>query len=253
LNLRGKVALITGASDGIGRACAEVLRKRGARLSLSGLPNREFQTGRDCAEVRTAGDITDPAVRQEIVSETLASFGQIDILINNAGVGLYAPPSTAPVDLSKRMFDVNVFAAAAVTQAVLPHMRKQESGVIVTIGSVGGYVALPWAVMYCASKFALHAYSDSLRRELRGSGISVLKVCLGIVETDFRKHVLAGIAPDGVQHINHRVSPSRVAEAVARGIENNARQVYLPRIGWLFAAFDLLAPTWMDMYLARKW
>lgn len=252
LDLRNRVVLITGASDGIGAACADAFRKRGCRLSLSGLPSDAFRSGRRSNELTTAGDITDPAVRGRIVSETLAAFGSIDVLVNNAAVGLYAPPSTVPVELSKRIFDVNVFAAASLTQEALPSMLARGTGTVVNVGSVGGYVSLPWAVMYCASKFALHAYSDSLRRELRGSGISVLKVCPGIVDTQFREHVLAGTAPVEVQKISRVVTADRVAEAIVRGLRRSRRQVYVPWIGRVFTAMDHLAPGIMDWYLEGK-
>src|SRR5579884_4000218 len=170
------------------RACISRARSDGI---ASGLPADGFETGERDGVLTTAGDITETGTRELLIARTIDRFARIDVLINNAGVGLYAPPSTVPIDLTKRMFDVNLFAAAALTQAVLPEMRRRYAGSIVNMGSVGGYSSLPWAVMYCATKFALHAYSDSLRRELRGSGIRVTKVCPGIVDTSFRDHVLA--------------------------------------------------------------
>jgi short-subunit dehydrogenase len=151
------------------------------------------------------------------------------------------------------MFELNLFAAARMAQAVIPGMRKQGQGTIVNIGSVGGFVSLPWAVMYCASKFALHAYSDSLRRELRGSGLRVLKVCPGIVNTEFRDHVLGGSAPDDVKNIDRLVSAQQVAESLVRGVERNARSVYVPWVGRVFTALEFVSPSVMDWYLARKW
>lgn len=252
MHLDGAVVLITGASEGIGQACVEAFRNRGAKLSLAGLPSAVFQNTQH-GDLVTPGDLTDPAVPADLVARTLERFGRIDVLVNNAGVGLYAPPSSVPLELAKRMFALNVFAAAAMAQAVIPSMRTQRSGTIVNVGSVGGYVSLPWAVMYCASKFALHAYSDSLRRELRGSGVRVLKVCPGIVDTEFRKHVLSGAAPREVENIDRLVTPRQVAESLVRGVERNARNVYVPWIGKLFTTLELVSPRLMDWYLARKW
>jgi short-subunit dehydrogenase len=253
MRLDGAVVLITGASEGIGKACAEAFRSRGAKLSLAALSSASFPQDALNGEIHTAGDLTDHAAVTELVARTLNRFGRIDVLVNNAGVGLYAPPSTVPLHLARRVFDLNVFAAAALVEAVLPAMWKQRSGAIVNIGSVGGYVSLPWSVMYCASKFALHAYSDSLRRELRGSGIQVLKVCPGIVDTDFRKHVLSGSAPEQVSNIDRLVTPRQVAMSIVGGLERNARSVYMPRIGRLFTALESICPRAMDWYLARKW
>ncbi len=193
------------------------------------------------------------SVLRSAVEQTVARFGTIDILVNNAGIGLYGAPSTVSIPLSKRVFDVNVFAPLALAQLVIPIMRKQGNGTIVTLGSVGGKASLPWSVSYCASKFALHAVDDSLRRELRRDGIHVMKVCPGIVETRFRDHVLAGTAPSDVSAIRRVVAPKQVAEAIVRGIRRKSRTVYVPQIGRLFTAMEFFAPTLMDWYLDKKW
>lgn len=199
------------------------------------------------------GDIRSEQTRASVVESTIGRFGKIDVLVNNAAVGLYAPPSTADLDLCRRLLDVNVLAALGMAQLVIPQMRKRRSGTIVTIGSVGGYVSLPWAAMYCASKFAAHAISDSLRRELKRDGIHVLKVCPGIVATRFRENVLGGTAPADVEAIRRIVTPEAVAKCVLRGIDSHASAVYIPRIGRLFTAMDFVAPWLMDWYIARKW
>src|SRR5205085_1400110 len=174
---------------------------------------------------------------------------RIDVLINNAGVGQYGWPSEVDTEISKRMFDVNVFSALALTQLVIPLMRQRKSGVIVNIGSVGGKVSLPWAVMYCATKWALHCIDDSLRRELREDGISVVKVCPGIVDTKFRDHVLAGKAPDRVEAIRRVVSPDQVAAGVIRGIARKQRTVYVPKPGWAVTTMEAVAAWAMDVYV----
>lgn len=248
----GKVVLITGASQGIGASFAKLLRDRGAKLSLSGLPDESFQSYSGPDSVITAGDITDAAVRRDIVSRTLDQFGRIDVLINNAGVGQYGYPTEVDTDISKKLFDVNVFSALALTQLVVPSMKARRDGLIINIGSVGGKVSLPWAVMYCATKWALHCVDDSLHRELRGSGIRVMKVCPGIVETKFRDHVLAGTAPGEVKDIRRVVTPDQVAAAAIRGAEKGKRTVFEPKIGFVFTSLDFFAPGIMDWYLATK-
>jgi len=146
---------------------------------------------------------------------------------------------------------VNVLAPLALAQVVIPTMCNQSTGVIVNIGSVAGSVALPWAVAYSASKSALHAIHDSLRRQLRGSPVHLIKVCPGIVNTDFRKHALAGAAPPGVQQIRRVVSAEAVAAGILRAIKRRRKTVYIPRIGVLFALAGALTPHLMDRYLAR--
>lgn len=249
---RDKVVLITGASQGIGASCAHLFGEHGAKLSLTALPGQGMLDADEPPRLVITGDITDASTREKLVGRTLEHYGRIDVLINNAGAGQYGYPSEVNTEISKRIFDVNVFSALALTQLVIPHMRRQGSGAIVNIGSVGGKVALPWAVMYCATKWALHCVDDSLRRELHGSGIRVMKVCPGIVDTEFREHVLAGKAPGPVQGIRRIVSPAQVAARVLEGLERNRRTVFVPKIGSVFAALDFFAPRVMDWYLRRK-
>ena len=251
MKIANKVVLITGASEGIGAACAHAFHEKGARISLSCLPGPDFP--RPDGALVTEGDITDHKVREDLVRRTVERFGTVDILVNNAGVGLYKPPSSAPLELVRRLFEVNVFAPLGLAQLAIPHMKGKDRGMIINMGSVGGYASLPWASMYCASKFALHAVSDSLRRELSRNGIHVMKVAPGIVDTKFRDHVLGGTAPGKVSDIKRLVSPEQVAEAVLKGVERNARTVFVPWLSRPFTALELMFPGLMDAYVRSKW
>jgi short-subunit dehydrogenase len=247
-----KVVLITGASEGIGASCAKLIGQRGAKIALTALADENFKDEESASRIIIPGDLTSSATRSKIVERAIDRFGRIDVLINNAGVGQYGYPTEVDTEISKRMFDVNVFSALALTQLVVPHMRAKKSGTIVNIGSVGGKVSLPWAVMYCATKWALHCVDDSLHRELQGTGIRVMKVCPGIVDTKFRDHVLAGTAPGRVEDIRRVVSPDQVATAIMRGVERNKRTVFVPKIGFIFTSLDFFAPSVMDWYLRGK-
>ena len=151
------------------------------------------------------------------------------------------------------MNKANVFGALALTQLVLSVMRRQNSGTVVNIGPVGGQVSLLWCVAYRASKFAMHAFSDSMHREFRRYGIRVVKVCPGIIETNFRSHVLAGEALGDVKAIRRVVRPEQVAAAIATAVEKRRRTVYVPKIGRVFTALGVFFPSIMDHYLASKW
>lgn len=227
--------------------------KQGWKAAAVALPGENLSKLESPDVLTVAGDLCAEETRRAAIERTLARFGRIDVLVNNAAVGLYAPPSRASVELTRRLFDVNVFSALALTQLVIPVMRRQGSGTIVSMGSVGGYVSLPWAAVYCASKFTLHALNDSLRRELAKDRIHVMEVCPGIVDTRFRDHVLEGDPPAEVVSIRRVVSPEAVAKAVVRGVECRSRTVYIPGIGRLFTAMDFFAPWLMDWYLAKKW
>jgi short-subunit dehydrogenase len=248
-----KVVILTGASHGIGKSCAQLFTQAGAHVSLTGLPETGFERHESTTTLVTPGDITSPDTRREIVDRTLHKFGRIDVLINNAGVGQYGYPSEVDTEISKRLFDVNVFSPLALAQLVIPVMRRQRSGAIANVGSVGGKVSLPWAVMYCASKWALHCVDDSLRRELGGTGIRVMKVCPGIVETKFRDHVLAGQAPKRVENIRRVVTPDQVAAGILHGLETGKRTIYIPKIGFIFTSMEAFAPWLMDRYLRSNY
>jgi short-subunit dehydrogenase len=251
MRIRDAVVVITGASEGIGAACAGCFAQKGAHLSLNALPGASFPSDLPVDTLFTQGDITRDGVRRLLVERTLERFGKIDILVNNAGVGLYAPPSQTALPLAEQMFALNVFAPLALAQLVIPLMRRQQRGSVVNVASIGSKVSLPWATMYCASKFAIAAVSDGLRRELKPAGIHVTTVYPGIVKTRFREHVLGGMAPERVSGIQRVITPEECARAIVRGVERNSRTVVVPKIGYVFAALDRLFPAVMDEYLMR--
>jgi len=252
MKIDGKVVLITGASQGIGAACAREFRSRGARLSLTARSEDKLKEVADADAAVTAGDITDASVRSRVVERTIQRFGRIDILINNAGVGLYSPAWKAPLDEAHAMFELNFFAPLAMIQLVTPHMREQRSGMIVNIGSIAGKVTLPWFTLYSATKFALGALTEGLRMELAGDGIRTMVVCPGYVKTDFQAHALVGQAPDRLlKGRKFAITPEQCARAVARGVERDARTVVTPRSGWALIALQRLFPTLVERQMRK--
>ncbi len=250
-NSSSKVALITGGGRGIGAACVDRFLREGWRVATVALPGENVERWTAPSVLAMSGDITSAEVATNLVERTLQRFGRIDALVNNAGVGLYALPSEIEIDLFSRLLSVNVIALLRLTQLIIPTMRRQGAGTIVNIGSVAGNVALPWAAAYCASKYAVHCITDSLRRELRRDGIRVMKICPGIVSTDFRQHVLQGAAPPSVASLRFVVSAESVAAAVLKGVESgSSRTVYVPSIGRIFSALGFF-PQLMDLYLNR--
>jgi short-subunit dehydrogenase len=252
VEINGKVALITGASEGVGAACAEAFRRRGARLSLAARSaSRLEEVGRGEALV-TPGDLTDADVRRRVVERTLERYGRVDILINNAGVGLYVAASQAPLDAVRRMFELNVFAALELAQLAAPGMKERRSGAIAMVSSIAGRMTLPWLSLYSASKAALDSVADALRVELKPHGIQVTTVAPGYVTTGFQSHVLGGRPPAGLaRYQRFAISAQQCAEAIARGVERNARTVMAPRSGWIAVMAARLFPSFTDRQLAR--
>ncbi len=167
MRIDGKVVLITGASEGIGAACAAEFARAGARLSLTARSEDGLRRAGGPDALITAGDLTDEAARRRAVDRTIERFGAIDILINNAGMGFYCPSWRAPMEETRRLMELNFFAVLGITQLVVPHMRERRSGMIVNVGSIAGKFTLPWMTIYSASKFALGSLTEGLRMELK--------------------------------------------------------------------------------------
>ncbi len=251
MRIDGKVVLITGASEGIGAACAEAFLKRGARLSLIARSAEKLRIAGGPGAVITAGDLTVPEVREAAVNATIDRFGAVDILINNAGMGLYDPAWSAPLADARSLFELNFFVPLALTQLVAPHMRRRASGVIVNVSSIAGRVTLPWLTLYSASKYALGSLTDGLRMELKKDGIHTITVCPGYVKTKFQEHALGGDPPPGIaRRKQFAITPAQCAEAMVRGVERGARTVMAPRSNWLFVLAERLFPALVDAQLA---
>jgi short-subunit dehydrogenase len=251
MRIEGKAVLITGASEGIGAACAAAFGRRGARLSLTARAEEKLRAAGGPDAAITAGDLTLPETRAEVVVHTLDRLGAIDILINNAGIGLYGPAWDTSLEEARRLFELNFFAPLAMVQLVAPHMRRRGGGIIVNVSSVGGKVTLPWFTLYSASKYALGSLTDGLRMELKKDGIHTITVCPGYVQTDFQRHALSGGPPPKIAKSKRfAITPEQCAEAIARGVERGARTVMAPRAGWLLVLAERLFPSLVDAQLA---
>jgi NAD(P)-dependent dehydrogenase (short-subunit alcohol dehydrogenase family) len=179
-----RVWMITGTSSGFGRAIAEAVVERGDRVVATA---RRVEALADLAEHErvhvVALDVTDPAGREAAVGEAIERFERIDVLVNNAGrTQVGAVEETTDEEL-RFLFELHFFAPAALTRAVLPHMRRQGSGAIVQMSSVGGQVTAPGFGAYCATKFALEGLTETLRDEVAGFGIHTLIVEPGAFRT----------------------------------------------------------------------
>jgi len=189
--LAGQVIIVTGASSGIGEACARRLHRGGAKVVLFARRGdrlealaRELAAGGANVLV-VAGDLTSELDRQRLVGAVVEKFGRIDGLVNNAGYGTRGPIERVPVESIRRNFETNVFSLIALTQLVLPGMRERESGCVVNIGSVAGRIARPLSSVYDSTKHALEAVTDGLRGELAPFGVRVTLVRPGFILTEF--------------------------------------------------------------------
>jgi NAD(P)-dependent dehydrogenase (short-subunit alcohol dehydrogenase family) len=180
-----KVAVVTGASSGIGEATARRLHQMGYTVYAVA---RRVDRMTPLAEigVRTVmTDLTDDAALVALVEGVVSASGRVDVLVNNAGYGSYGSLEEVPLDEARRQFEVNVFALARLTQLVLPHMRAQRTGYIVNVSSMGGRFGEPLGDWYHATKFALEGLSDSLRMEVAPFGIHVVVIQPGSIATEW--------------------------------------------------------------------
>lgn len=222
--------LITGASTGIGRACVHEFQQKGWNVAATMRSPEREQELQKLERVRLlALDVTDRASIERAVADTLTAFGQIDVVLNNAGYGLSGPFEAQTPEQIKRQFDTNVFGLMDVCRAVLPHFRQRKSGVLINVSSVGGRLGIPLYSTYHGTKWAVDGFSESLWYELRQLGISVKIIEPGAIKTDFadRSAVVADYSamPDYKAwadkvlnnmkgRVNAGTAPEKVAEAI---------------------------------------
>ena len=207
-SLDGRVALITGASRGIGSAIATTLAADGARVALA---SRSGEDAGIPGAFAQACDVRDAAALQSMADATVERFGGIDILVVNAGVGAYGPFLDLDPAHIEEMIDVNVKGAIYAARAALPHLLKSEAADFVMIASEAGRRGLPFEAVYCASKFAQVGLTAALDHELREQGVRCTNICPGGVATDFAMG--RGRTPDMPQ-LAGMMQPQDVAEAV---------------------------------------
>lgn len=249
MNLRGTGILLTGATGGIGAETASRLAEHGARLLLSARNQRRLDTlaerlraaGHDAAAV--AADVTTADGRARIVAAARAFPGGVGVLINNAGTNAFGRFEDQATARLEALMTTNALAPMLLTHALLPILREHPAAAVLNVGSVVGSIGLPGQAAYCSSKFALHGFTEALRREWRGSGIDVLYVAPRSTDTDMNDAVArefnarTGTATDDA---------ASVAARLVRTLERSRRERF---IGWperLFVKLNALLPGLVD-------
>jgi short-subunit dehydrogenase len=246
--LTGRVAVVTGASRGIGAAIARRLAREGCHVVLAARSQDRIEQlaaalhndyGVRALAIPT--DMSDTAQVESMIQQAEMEFGGIDILVNNAGVGIYGEIAEVQEQDLRYVFDVNFFGVVKAIQTVVPGMRRRGEGVIVNVSSVVGKFALPMGGGYSATKFALQAISSAARAELAADNIHVIVVCPGLTDTEFAVHSRISTA-QGDRKTGERpnpmrgVAPERVAERVVQAIYRQEAEVYV---------------TWFDQLMVR--
>jgi dehydrogenase/reductase SDR family protein 7B len=254
MRFAGQVVWITGASQGIGASLARAFAKEGARLVLTARSREDLeQVALSCTPAQVAvlpADLSDLDALDALSARAIQAFGQVDVLVNNAGISQRGRAVHTDLSVLQRLMDLNFFAPIALTRAVLPAMLERGRGQIAVTSSVAGHVGTPLRSGYCASKHAIQGWFDSLRAELHGTGVGVTILSPGYIRTDIS---LRALAEDGSPHGKlgagnaKGIHPDRCAARMVDAIAAGRREVFIG--GWEIAAVYL--KRWLPGLVAR--
>ena len=248
-----KVVWITGASSGIGESLARAFASKGAKLVLSSRRKEELERVKKTLKSEDANimilplDLADTSKTDALTKQVIGRFGRIDILINNAGISQRSLTKDTPLDIDRKVMEVNYFGTVALTKSVLPFMLNQNSGHIIAISSIVGKFGFYLRSAYSASKHALHGFFESLRMEIHNENVKILIVCPGKIRTNISVNAITG---DGKKHsimdesTDKGLSPDACAQQILNGIKNNEEELFIGgndvRAVWLKRFFPKL-------------
>jgi short-subunit dehydrogenase len=246
----GQVALVTGASSGLGEALARELARRGADVALfarrgdrlDALASALRAGGRRALPI--TGDVTRDGDLERAVAQTVAELGRLDVLVANAGFGVVGGLETLALDDYRRQFETNVFGVLRTIYAGLAELSRTR-GRLVIVGSVSGHVAVPGGSPYAMSKFALRALAEALDGELHGRGVSVTLASPGFVRTEFHEVDNRGVRHPGARHPAPdlvRMPAARAARIIVRAIARRRREVVVTALARITVALHRLLP-----------
>jgi short-subunit dehydrogenase len=256
-NVTGSRILITGASQGIGRALAVLAARRGAQIlaaarseALLDELRQEVRRGGASLEIVPA-DVTRPGDRQRMAEAVVRHFGGLDVLVNNAGIGATGHFAEAGPERLRAIMEVNFFGLAETTRVLLPLLRQGQKPAVVNISSIAGKRGIPARSEYSASKFAVQGFSEALRTEVAKDGIDVLVVCPGLTQTNFSQNMIEQKALMPLDHLRGMTAEA-VAAATLRALEHGRNEVCLTLQGRLIVLISRFFPRLADRIARRK-
>ncbi|WP_106814244.1 SDR family NAD(P)-dependent oxidoreductase [Microbacterium timonense] len=248
---QGLVVVVTGASSGIGRATAQEYARRGARVVLASRSEQALLTvARECRELGGQAlviptDVSDEQAVRALAAAAVTEFGRIDVWVGNAGVFAYGAFEDLPSQIFRQVVETNLMGQVHGARAALPQFRRQGSGTLVLVGSLYSRVASPAISPYVTSKFGVLGFAESLRQELRGTGIRLRVILPGTIDTPIYQHA-ANVTGRHVRPLPPASGPQRVARAIVRAPRRRRFATYVGRIQMAVLPVHDLAPGVYD-------
>jgi len=252
--MKDKVVIITGATSGIGKACAEVFGKAGAKVVFTGRNSERLErvggrlTSLGIEHTGYIMDVSDENENKRVIEETIDKYGRIDVLINNAGISMRALFDESNLDVFRKVMDINFYGTVYATKYALPHI-KSSKGSIVGVSSINGHRGTPGRTAYSASKYAMEGFFEALRTEVMNQGVHVMVVSPGFTGTNIRN---AALNKDGQSQgesprdEGKMMTPEAVARKILHGLKRKKRDMVLTTQGKLVVILNKWFPGWMD-------
>ncbi|TAF44872.1 MAG: SDR family oxidoreductase [Sphingobacteriales bacterium] len=255
MNLQNKLIIITGASSGIGLACAHECAKRGANLVLAARQyvkiceianSLQSQYGIKALAVQT--DVASETDCEQLIKQSMYTFGKIDVLINNAGISMRALFASLDLDVLRKVMDINFWGTVYCTKYALPHLLESK-GTLVAVSSIAGFKGLPGRTGYSASKFAINGFLESLRIENLKTGLNVMLACPGFTASNIRNVALNSQAQsqgESSMDEDKMMTATQVAAIILDGVQHHKRQLIITGQGKLTVFMQKFFPSLLD-------
>lgn len=261
ISLNNKIVWITGASSGIGEALAIVCAREGAKLVLTARRVEELNrvaglTGLPAESILILpADLSRGGQAEALTRKVIEHFGRIDVLFNNAGISSRAIALESPVDIDRKVMELDYFTVIDLTKAVAPGMLERKEGHIVVTSSVMGKIGTPMRSAYSAAKHALHGFFESLRMEIDGTGVNITLLCPGYIHTQVSVNAITSTGDKFNKMSRYQqngADPIRFAEKVIRGIKKNKHNVYYGGIEILGPLLYRISPRVLHAYMRKQ-
>jgi dehydrogenase/reductase SDR family protein 7B len=252
--MKNKVVIITGGSSGIGKGCAEVFGKAGAKIVITGRNEKKLQETisalqkKNIEAIAVIADASLEKDNEKVIRETISRFGGIDVLINNAGISMRGLFEETDLDVIRKVMDINFYGTVYATKYALPYILKSK-GSIVSISSIAGVRGLPARTGYSASKFAMQGFMEALRTEVMKKGVHVLVACPGFTASNIRNTALAkdgSTQGESPRDESSMMMPEEVAQAILNAVIKRKRDIVLTAQGKLTVFLNKWFPGFMD-------